>query len=56
MKMSDSARVVVESGRLAQRHIGPGTELPPMPDPPEGFTIRVTPTRVRGMGPGGTQL
>jgi len=41
---------------LAQRYIGPGTEFPPMPDPPDGFVIRVTPTRVRGMGPWGTQL
>ncbi len=36
---------------LAQRYIGPGTDFPPMPNPPAGFVIRVTPTRVRGMGP-----
>ena len=36
---------------LAQRYIGPGTEFPPMPNPPAGFIIRVTPARVRGMGP-----
>ena len=36
---------------LAQRYIGPGTVFPPMPNPPAGFIIRVTPTRVRGMGP-----
>jgi PPOX class probable F420-dependent enzyme len=36
---------------LAQRYVGPGTTFPPMPDPPDGFVIRVTPTRVRGMGP-----
>ena len=36
---------------LAQRYVGPGAEFPPMPDPPEGFVIRVTPTKVRGMGP-----
>lgn len=41
---------------LAQRYIGPGSQFPPMPDPPEGLVIRVTPTRVRGMGPWGTQL
>ena len=41
---------------LAQRYVGPGAEFPPMPDPPEGFVIRVTPTRVRGMGPWGTTL
>lgn len=36
---------------LAQRYIGPGTDFPPMPNPPEGFVIRISPTRVRGMGP-----
>jgi PPOX class probable F420-dependent enzyme len=41
---------------LAQRYIGPGTPFPPMPDPPEGFVIRITPTKVRGMGPWGTVL
>ena len=41
---------------LAQRYIGPGTTFPPMPDPPEGFVIRITPTKVRGMGPWGTVL
>jgi PPOX class probable F420-dependent enzyme len=43
-------------GELAQRYIGPGTTFPPMPDPPDGFVIRVTPTTVRGMGPWGTQF
>ena len=38
-------------GRLAQRYVGPGTKFPPMDDPPAGFVIRVTPTKVRGMGP-----
>jgi PPOX class probable F420-dependent enzyme len=41
---------------LAQRYIGPGTQFPPMPDPPDGFIIRIAPTRVRGMGPWGTVL
>jgi PPOX class probable F420-dependent enzyme len=41
---------------LAQRYIGPGTPFPPMPDPPDGFIIRVTPTKVRGMGPWGTVM
>jgi PPOX class probable F420-dependent enzyme len=41
---------------LAQRYVGPGTKFPPMPDPPDGLIIHVTPTRVRGMGPWGTQL
>jgi PPOX class probable F420-dependent enzyme len=36
---------------LSQRYVGPGTVFPPMPDPPEGFVIHVTPTRVRGLGP-----
>jgi len=38
-------------GELAKRYIGPDAEFPPMPDPPEGLIIRITPTRVRGMGP-----
>ena len=41
---------------LAQRYVGPGTSFPPMPDPPEGFVIRITPGKVRGMGPWGTQF
>ena len=41
---------------LAQRYIGPGAEFPPMPNPPEGFVIHVTPTRVRGIGPWGIQF
>ena len=41
---------------LAQRYIAPGAVFPPMPDPPDGFVIRVTPNRVRGMGPWGTQF
>ena len=43
-------------GALAQRYIGPGVTFPPMPDPPPGFVIRISPTRVRGMGPWGTQF
>lgn len=42
--------------QLAQRYVGPGTRFPPMDEPPAGFVIHVTPTRVRGMGPWGTQL
>ena len=41
---------------LAQRYVGPGTTFPPMPDPPEGYVIRVAPSKVRGMGPWGTQF
>lgn len=37
--------------RLGKRYIGPDADFPPMPDPPEGYTIRITPTRIRGMGP-----
>jgi PPOX class probable F420-dependent enzyme len=48
---------VVEGGapkllrELAQRYVGPGTNFPPMPNPPEGFVIRVTPNKIRGLGP-----
>jgi PPOX class probable F420-dependent enzyme len=41
---------------LAQRYVGPGTDFPPMPNPPDGYVIRITPTKVRGMGPWGTTL
>ncbi len=37
--------------RLAERYLGPGVVFPPMDDPPEGFVIHVTPTKVRGLGP-----
>jgi len=39
---------------LAQRYIRPGATFPPMPDPPPGFILGVTPRKVRGMGPWGT--
>lgn len=42
--------------RLARRYIGPDAEFPPMPDPPAGYVIRVTPTKVRGWGPWGVEL
>ena len=42
--------------RLAETYVGPGVRFPPMPDPPDGFVIRITPENVRGMGPWGTQL
>jgi len=42
--------------RLAHTYVGPNAKFPPMPDPPPGFVIRVTPRRVRGMGPWGTVL
>jgi PPOX class probable F420-dependent enzyme len=37
--------------RLAEVYIGPGVKFPPMPDPPPGFILRVTPERVGGIGP-----
>jgi PPOX class probable F420-dependent enzyme len=37
--------------RLAEVYIGPGVKFPPMPDPPPGFVLRVTPERVGGIGP-----
>lgn len=40
--------------RLAPRYLGEGAVFPPMDDPPAGFVIRVTPTRVRGVGPWAT--
>jgi PPOX class probable F420-dependent enzyme len=42
--------------RLAERYVGTGVKFPPMDNPPPGFVIRVTPTKVRGMGPWGTQF
>jgi PPOX class probable F420-dependent enzyme len=38
-------------GRLAQTYVGPGTDFPPMPDPPPGFITHITVTRVSGSGP-----
>jgi PPOX class probable F420-dependent enzyme len=37
--------------RLAEVYIGPGVTFPPMPDPPPGYVLRVTPTRIGGVGP-----
>jgi PPOX class probable F420-dependent enzyme len=37
--------------RLAEVYIGPGVKFPPMPDPPPGFVLRLTPQRVGGVGP-----
>jgi PPOX class probable F420-dependent enzyme len=36
---------------LAQTYIGPGTEFPPMPDPPPGKVTHITPERFGGVGP-----
>ena len=37
--------------RLAHTYLGPGVVFPNMPDPPPGFVTRITPERVRGVGP-----
>jgi PPOX class probable F420-dependent enzyme len=37
--------------RLARTYIGPDVVFPPMPDPPPGFVIRITPDRLGGVGP-----
>lgn len=37
--------------RLAEVYIGPRVRFPPMDDPPPGFVLRTTPTRVLGVGP-----
>jgi PPOX class probable F420-dependent enzyme len=48
---------VVEGGapamlqRMAAAYIGPGVTFPPMPNPPEGDLLRITPERIGGMGP-----
>lgn len=36
---------------LATRYIGPDADFPPMSDPPAGYVTRITPTRIRGIGP-----
>jgi PPOX class probable F420-dependent enzyme len=41
--------------RLAEVYIGPGVKFPPMDDPPPGFVLRVTPTRLGGVGPWAAQ-
>ena len=37
--------------RLAYGYIGPGVTFPPMPDPPPGYVLRITPERYGGVGP-----
>jgi PPOX class probable F420-dependent enzyme len=37
--------------RLAEGYIGPGVTFPPMPDPPEGYVLRIAPERYGGSGP-----
>jgi len=36
---------------LAEVYLGPGVKFPPMDDPPPGCTLRITPTRLGGVGP-----
>lgn len=36
---------------LAYGYVGPGVTFPPMPDPPPGYVLRVTPERYGGVGP-----
>lgn len=37
--------------RLAHTYIGPDVVFPPLPDPPPGFCLRITPERIGGVGP-----
>lgn len=37
--------------RLAHVYLGPEVRFPPMDDPPPGHVIRITPTRLGGVGP-----
>lgn len=37
--------------QLAYTYLGPDVVFPPMPDPPPGWRLRITPERVGGIGP-----
>jgi PPOX class probable F420-dependent enzyme len=37
--------------RLAHRYLGPDVTFPPMPDPPDGYVVRITIESVSGVGP-----
>jgi PPOX class probable F420-dependent enzyme len=37
--------------RLAHTYLGPDVVFPAVPDPPPGFVTRITPERIRGLGP-----
>ena len=37
--------------RLAHVYLGPDVRFPPMDDPPPGNVVRITPSRVGGVGP-----
>jgi PPOX class probable F420-dependent enzyme len=51
-------RATIEEGgapellqELAQVYVGPGTNFPPMDDPPPGHRLRITVDRIGGLGP-----
>jgi PPOX class probable F420-dependent enzyme len=37
--------------RLAEVYVGPGVSFPPMPEPPPGYVLHITPERIGGTGP-----
>ena len=37
--------------RLAHRYLGPDVTFPPMPDPPDGYVVRIAVDSVTGVGP-----
>jgi hypothetical protein len=37
--------------QLARTYVGPDVIFPPMPDPPVGVILRITPTSLGGVGP-----
>jgi PPOX class probable F420-dependent enzyme len=37
--------------RLARVYLGPDVKFPPMENPPPGYTLRITPERIGGVGP-----
>src|SRR5512145_3541260 len=54
-------RATIEEGgapellqELAHTYLGPDVTFPPMPDPPPGYVLRVTPERFGGVGPSAT--
>jgi PPOX class probable F420-dependent enzyme len=42
--------------RLAHRYLGPEVKFPPMDNPPPGFVLRITPTKITGVGPWATRM
>jgi PPOX class probable F420-dependent enzyme len=36
---------------LAQTYVGPGTQFPPVEQPPPGYVVAITPERFGGLGP-----